>query len=83
MSTAGQEIALLPGPAFRCIVDFRAGGSQRNPTYRSVPVNHGPNEYSVAHGTRIYYVARDGSTKGFGDYADAPAQMIQKFKEYQ
>jgi hypothetical protein len=32
---------------------------------------------------RIYYVARDGSMKGFGDYADAPAQMIQKCKEYQ
>jgi cytochrome oxidase Cu insertion factor (SCO1/SenC/PrrC family) len=47
------------------------------------PSNHGPNDYSVAHGTRIYYVARDGSMKGFGDYADAPAQMIQKCKEYQ
>ena len=51
--------------------------------YMAVPVNHGPNDYSVAHGTRIYYVARDGSMKGFGDYADAPAQMIQKFKEFQ
>lgn len=51
--------------------------------YMAVPVNHGPNDYSVAHGTRIYYVARDGSMKGFGDYADTPAQMNQKFKEYQ
>jgi protein SCO1/2 len=51
--------------------------------YMAVPVNHGPNNYSVAHGTRIYYVARDGSMKGFGDYADAPAQMIHAFKELQ
>jgi protein SCO1/2 len=51
--------------------------------FMAVPVNHGPNNYSVAHGTRIYYIARNGSIKGFGDYADAPAQMIQKFKEFQ
>jgi protein SCO1/2 len=51
--------------------------------YMAVPVNHGRSDYSVAHGTRIYYVARDGSLKGFGDYADAPAQMIHAFKEYQ
>jgi protein SCO1/2 len=51
--------------------------------FMAVPVNHGPNGYSVAHGTRIYYVARDGSITGFGDYADTPAQMIRKFNESQ
>jgi protein SCO1/2 len=51
--------------------------------YSAVPVNHGRSDYSVAHGTRIYYVARDGSMKGFGDYTDAPAQIIHAFKEYQ
>jgi hypothetical protein len=50
--------------------------------YMAVPVNHGPNDYSVAHGTRIYYVARDGSMKGFGDYADGPAQMIQNLRSF-
>jgi protein SCO1/2 len=51
--------------------------------FMAVPVNHGPNDYSVAHGTRIYYIARNGSIKGFGDYADAPARILNAFKEFQ
>jgi hypothetical protein len=46
-------------------------------------MHHGPNDYSIAHGTRVSYVARDGSMKGFGDYADAPAQIRHAFQEFQ
>jgi protein SCO1/2 len=51
--------------------------------FMAVPVKHGPSDYSVAHGTRIYYVARDGSLKGFGDYEDTPQQIVHAFKEFQ
>jgi protein SCO1/2 len=48
--------------------------------YMAYPVNHGPTNYSVAHATRIYYIARDGSMTSFGDYADGPKQMLHAFK---
>jgi protein SCO1/2 len=48
-----------------------------------VPVEHGPDNYFVAHGTTIYYIGRDGSLKGLGNWDDEPAVIAHALKEYQ
>ena len=50
---------------------------------QAVPVHHGPNDYSVAHGTTIYYIARDGSIKGLGSWDDDTPQIARAFQEFQ
>lgn len=51
--------------------------------HEASPANHGPNDYSVAHGTTIYYVGRDGTLKGLGSWDDGTSQITRAFKEYQ
>jgi protein SCO1/2 len=61
-----------------------------NPVYaayhawsEAVPVHHGRDDYSVSHGTTIYYIGRDGSIKGLGEWDDGTSQIATALKEYQ
>jgi protein SCO1/2 len=50
---------------------------------RTVPAEHGPNDYSVVHGTSLYYVGRDGRMKGFGSWEDDTSELAQDVKRFQ
>jgi protein SCO1/2 len=50
---------------------------------QAVPNNHGPNDYSIVHGTSLYYVGRDGIMKGFGSWEDDTPELTQDLKRFQ
>jgi protein SCO1/2 len=50
---------------------------------QAVPATHGPSNYSMAHGTAIYYIGRDGSLKGFGNWDDPISSIVHDLKEFQ
>ena len=50
---------------------------------QAVPINHGPDDYSIVHGTSLYYVGRDGLMKGFGSWEDDTAELTQDLKRFQ
>jgi protein SCO1/2 len=43
----------------------------------------GRDDYSVAHGTTIYFVSRDGSLKGFAQWDDGIALIARDFHDFQ
>jgi protein SCO1/2 len=47
------------------------------------PVNHGPNDYFMAHGVTIYYIGRDGTLRGLGHWDDSVAALVHDLKGYQ
>jgi len=50
---------------------------------QAVPVNHSPSDYSIVHGTSLYYAGRDGSMKGFGSWEDDTAELTEDLKRFQ
>ena len=50
---------------------------------QAVPINHGPDDYSIVHGTSLYYIGRDGIMKGFGSWEDDTPELIQDLKRFQ
>jgi protein SCO1/2 len=46
-------------------------------------VDHERHDYSVTHGTTIYYVGRDGSIKGLGQWDDAVAEIVRDLHSFQ
>jgi len=46
-------------------------------------VDHERHDYSITHGTTIYYVGRDGSIKGFGQWDDAVAEIVRNLRSFQ
>lgn len=48
-----------------------------------VPVEHGPTDYSVAHGAALYFIGRNGAIRGYGSWEDDTALMIHDLKEFQ
>jgi protein SCO1/2 len=44
-------------------------------THQAFPAHHGKDGYSVAHGTTIFYIGRDGSLKAFGSWDDSIATI--------
>ena len=50
---------------------------------QAVPVNHGPNDYTMVHGTSLYYIGRDGVMKGFGSWDDDTPELIQDLRRFQ
>jgi protein SCO1/2 len=50
---------------------------------QAVPVRHGPTDYSMAHGATVYYIGRDGSLKGLGDWTDSVAQITHDMRSFQ
>ncbi len=42
-----------------------------------------PKDYSVSHGTTIYFVGRDGSIKGLGQFDDGIPAMAREFHDFQ
>jgi protein SCO1/2 len=51
--------------------------------HQAVPVNHSLNNYSIVHGTALYYVGRDGIMKGFGSWEDDTPEITQDLKRFQ
>jgi protein SCO1 len=50
---------------------------------QAVPANHGPNDYSIVHGTSLHYVGRDGLMKGFGSWEDDTPEFARDLKRFQ
>jgi protein SCO1/2 len=48
-----------------------------------VPVDHGRDDYSVAHGAALYFIGRSGAIRGFGSWEDDTPVMIHDLKEFQ
>ncbi len=48
-----------------------------------VPGERGRGEYSVSHGTTVFYVGRDGRLNGVGNWDDAPLQIAHDIKQFQ
>jgi len=46
-------------------------------------VDHERHDYSITHGTTIYYVGRDGSIKGVGQWDDAIAEIVRDLRSFQ
>jgi protein SCO1/2 len=57
--------------------------SQYHVWHEDVPFKHGPGNYSVAHGTTIYYIGRNGSLRGFGNWDDPLNKVVHDLKEYE
>lgn len=50
---------------------------------QEVPVNHGPGaDYTVAHGSTVYFVDSAGRLRGLGDATDSSNQFARDLKEY-
>ncbi len=49
----------------------------------SVPADHGRNDYSIVHGTSLYYVGRSGVIKGFGGWQDDTSELTQDLARFQ
>jgi protein SCO1/2 len=50
---------------------------------QAVPVHHGPNNYSMAHGTTVYYIGRNGALNGIGHWDDDTPAIVHALEEYQ
>jgi cytochrome oxidase Cu insertion factor (SCO1/SenC/PrrC family) len=50
---------------------------------QAVRINHGPDDYSIVHGTSLYYVGRDGLMKGFGSWENDTPELTQDLKRFQ
>jgi protein SCO1/2 len=50
---------------------------------QAVPVHHGEDDYSMAHGTTIYYIGRSGSLNGFGHWDDSIETIAHGLKRFQ
>jgi protein SCO1/2 len=62
---------------------------QLNPVYdayhtarQAVPVNRKQSDDSFEHGTTVFYVGRDGTIKGQGQWDDVPAQIARDFRSF-
>jgi protein SCO1/2 len=48
-----------------------------------LPVNHGARDnYTVAHGSTVYFIDRSGRLRGFGDGEDSQDQMVHELRSY-
>jgi protein SCO1/2 len=47
-----------------------------------LPTARGSTDYSVIHGTSIYYVGRDGVMKGFGSWQDDTPELIEDLRRF-
>jgi protein SCO1/2 len=63
--------------------------AELNPVYsayhtwrQAVPVNHGKNDYSMAHGTTIYYIGRGGSLRGVGNWDESTASIVRDLEKF-
>lgn len=82
-----KRYVALFNPSFRGLTGSLA---TLNPIYsayhswrQAVPVRHGPDNYSMAHGTTIYYIGRSGALNGIGHWDDDTPTMLVDLKEYQ
>jgi len=51
--------------------------------HQTRPAEHDRGEYSVSHGTTLYYVGRDGRLNGLGNWDDATLQIAHDIKQFQ
>lgn len=49
---------------------------------QAVPVNHGKNDYSMAHGTTIYYIGRGGAIRGVGNWDESTQSLIHDLETF-
>jgi protein SCO1/2 len=74
----------------RDFIGLTGGLPALNPVYaayrtlhRAEAVEPDSKNYFVSHGTTIYFVGRDGSIKGFGQWDDAIPEIARDFRDFQ